>query len=479
MANARALSDARDEAGREHLTETLDTLMDSLSNVDVISVVGADGRRLYHSNHALIGTAYDGTLPDFSGEQRYYAFDDNDPSGRQRRAYAAVYDGEGNCVGFVIAVMLRENIRRELLQLLGTFALIAAVAVLVELSVSYRLSRRIKESLMGFEPDVFSAMYRIRDNILESLDEGVVAVDAAGEIQFLNQTAAKLLGTEERAAAAERGRALLGATLKSGEKETGVPERGAEGADLLIDRIPIRKGQSVVGAVGILHDRTEYTLLAEDLSGTRFLVDSMRANNHDFTNKLHVILGLLQMELYDQAKAYIENITIVQREGISKIIRAVDEPSVAALLIGKTARASELNVNFRLREGSGYRRDDLPLPAETLVTVIGNLIDNALDAMNGAGGAEPGEKELLFGIYSRPGALLITVDDTGAGISANNLEHIFENGFTTKGAGHGTGLYQVKKLVEGLGGAITAESQEGVGTSFSVSFHREETDGNV
>lgn len=213
--------------------------------------------------------------------------------------------------------------------------------------------------------------------------------------------------------------------------------------------------------------------MMEDLTGTRYLVDSMRANNHDFTNKLHVILGLIQMEMYDEAIAYIENITMVQRETISSIMNAVDEPSVAALLIGKTARASELNIKFALREGSNYTSTALPLPADVLVTIIGNLIDNAFEAMNDSGESYVSQKELLFGIYSRPGAVLITTDDTGKGISREALPHIFENGYSTKGEGRGTGLYQVKTLAESLGGTITVESQAEIGTSFSVSFTKD------
>ena len=206
----------------------------------------------------------------------------------------------------------------------------------------------------------------------------------------------------------------------------------------------------------------------EDLAGTRYLVDSMRANNHDFTNKLHVIMGLIQMEMYDDAVSYIENISIVQRETISKIMSVVDEPSIAALLIGKSARASELNIKFILNDGSHYSKTDLLLPSELMVTVIGNLIDNAFEAINIKNIQR--QKELRFDIYSRENALLITVEDTGIGISKDNLEHIYDNGFSTEGEGRGTGLYQVKEMVEAIGGKITAESQENVGTSFTVIF---------
>lgn len=176
--------------------------------------------------------------------------------------------------------------------------------------------------------------------------------------------------------------------------------------------------------------------------------------------------------MYNEATSYIQNITIVQRETISKIMNAVNDPAVAALLIGKIARASELNVKFVLREGCSYSAADMNLPSEMMVTVIGNLLDNAFDAMNGMDSIND-HKELLFGIYSRPGAVLITVDDTGSGIKTKDIDNIFVMGYSTKGEGRGTGLYQIKSMVENYGGKITVESQEGVGTSFSVSFIKE------
>ena len=107
-----------------------------------------------------------------------------------------------------------------------------------------------------------------------------------------------------------------------------------------------------------------------------------------------------------------------------------------------------------------------------MVTVIGNLIENAYEAMNIRGKSFSKQNELHFGIYSRPDAVMITVDDTGIGISKNNLEHIFDNGFSTKGEGRGTGLYHLKEIIEANGGKITVHSQENIGTSFTVSFSK-------
>ena len=464
-----------DKKTTELLNEYLDSLKISLDNIDVISFVSRENIRLYHSNHELIGTEYDGAIPEFEKvSKEYYTSNETGPSGSQRRAYAAVYDKNGNYTGFVMTILLLENIKAETLQILFIFALITVAAILIELIISAELSSSIKKSLHGYEPNVFSAMFQVRDNILESLNEGVLAVDKNGVVQFANRSAAKMLGKKKAKELINTpftdccNDGFIKNVISTGEKEFNIQEQSIDNSNVLIDCIPIKEKDDIIGAVAILHNREEYTKLMEDLAGTRYLVDSMRANNHDFTNKLHVIMGLIQMEMYDDAVSYIENISIVQRETISKIMSVVDEPSIAALLIGKSARASELNIKFILNDESHYSKTDLLLPSELMVTVIGNLIDNAFEAINIKNIQR--QKELRFGIYSRENALLITVEDTGIGISKDNLEHIYDNGFSTKGEGRGTGLYQVKEMVEAIGGKITVESQENVGTSFTVIF---------
>ena len=460
---------------QERFGEYLDTLKETLDDIDVISVVDKEGVRRYHSNHALIGTQYDGNLSDFEHQtDAYYAVNENGPSGSQRRAYAAIYDENGEYIGVVMAIMLMKNIQSETAQMLFSFGIITVVAVLIEVILAGELSSKVKKWLMGYEPDVFAAMYKMRDTILETVEEGILAIDINGVIHFANESAVRMLCDDAEVGIIGKnvdvfGDTILSRAMKNRGKDLNV---SLSKADIILDRVPIREGDSEVGAIAILHNRAEYTKLMEDLAGTRYLVDSMRANNHDFTNKLHVILGLIQMQMYEQASSYIQNITMVQRENISKVMNAVSEPAVAALLIGKIARASELNVNFVLREGCCYNSTDMNLPSEMLISVIGNLLDNAFDTMNESNDYET-HKELMFGIYSKPGAVLITVDDTGRGIKDINMEKIFENGFSTKGEGRGTGLYQVKTMVENFGGKITVESQEDVGSSFSISFVKE------
>ena len=180
------------------LSEYLDSLKETLDDIDVISVVGKDNVRLYHSNHALIGTVYDGNTPRFNDKsKKYYTTDETGPSGMQRRAYAAIYDENGQYIGVVMAIMLMENIHSETYQTFLIFALITIAALVIELFISAGLFEKIRMGLLGYEPDTFIAMYKIRDNILESLSEGILAIGGDRTIQFANEAAVKMLETAE------------------------------------------------------------------------------------------------------------------------------------------------------------------------------------------------------------------------------------------------------------------------------------------
>ena len=343
---------------QEDLCDYMDKVVQNLSDVDIISIIGLDSIRKYHTHHNLINTKYHGTIPDFKNHQNNYYTESNiGPSGPQLRTYAAVYDSQGNYSGFIMIIRLKTSISAITTHILILFLIVTLSAIIIEIAISGFFSRKIKKEFLAF---------------------------------------------------------------------------------------------------------------TEDFEGTKFLVDSMRANNHDFTNKLHVILGLIQIGQYDKAVSYIQNISIIQRETISKVMNSIENPSFAALIVGKIARSSECNVKFILNEGSRLKNEDISIPSEALVTITGNLIDNALDSMNKD--TSKNEKELSLGIYTRPGELLIIVKDTGTGIPDEIKEKIFENGFSTKGEGRGIGLYHTKQLVSSLGGTITVESQVGTGTCFMVNL---------
>ncbi len=338
----------------------MDSVVSSLSDVDIFSIVDKNNTRIYHTHHQLINTQYDGDHPDFSIKRSdYFTENSTGPSGPQRRTYSAVYDEDGNYQGFIMTIQLKTSMRSVTIRTILLFLVVTIVAILIELAVCATISKKIKKEFLRF---------------------------------------------------------------------------------------------------------------TEDFEGTKFLVDSMRANNHDFTNKLHVILGLIQIGEYEKAQNYIQNISIIQRETVTFVMRNIENPSLAALLIGKIARASECNVKFSLKENSTYKEKDIDIPSEALVTITGNLIDNALDAMNRS---HKECKELSIGIYSKPGDLLLIVQDSGPGIPKDIREAIFEKGFSTKGKGRGLGLYHTKQLILSLGGEIFVESQVGKGCCFTVKLKRD------
>jgi sensor histidine kinase regulating citrate/malate metabolism len=453
-----------DDEALSTTTAYIDALKQSMYNIDVISLVDTNNIRKYHTNKSLINTYYDGTVPDFE-KYGYIAYVESStgPSGSQRRAYAPVYDENGNYIGFIIAIMLNRNINRIifttiLIHLISTFGVIIFAVIL-----SFALSKRIKNKLLGYEPDTFSAMFSIRDNILESLEEGILAVDNNEKLIYMNKSAEKMLGNQKNIIKEMN----LKKTLETGKKSLHTPLHFIKNSDIVADKIPVMENNNIEGALCILRDRTELTRIAEDLSGVKFLVESMRANNHDFTNKLHVILGLIQMGEVQQASEYITNLTNIQRSFIHRIMKNIEDPNVCALLIGKYSRSTELNVEFTIEKESHLYRDDISLPSNDLVTIIGNLIENALDSLNSTK-KEP--KQLSIGIFTQPDAMIINVDDTGKGIPDDIKDKIFNNGFSTKGDGRGTGLYIVSELIKKYNGTITVESEIDMGTSFSVTL---------
>ena len=469
------------DLSQNELTEYFNSVCRELPEVDVVSIVDSTNVRLYHTNNQLIGSRYEGKIPDFmEGKKEFHVENETGPSGPQRRTYSAIYDENGNYCGFIMTIILKTSIRSVTYKTIILFAIVTLVAIILEVVISSTLSRRLKQKLHGYEPDTFSSMFTVRDDILESLKEGIVAVDPGKNIQFINAAAKKILDSGEN----EKINAIkekvftdkfLDDAIKNNTSSFGLTEKTDNGTELLVDCFPVRKDEKLEGAVAILHDRTEYTKLMEDLAGTKYLVDSMRANNHDFTNKLHVILGLIQIGEYDRAVSYIENISIIQRETLSRVMHSVDNPSFAALLIGKIARASECNVKFILKEGICYKDSDVSFPSEALVTIVGNLIDNAIDSMNmqsASTSLTASSGELHFGVFTKPGELMISVKDNGCGIPEENKDKVFENGFSTKGKGRGVGLYHTKQLVESLGGKIGFESKTGVGTVFTVIYKK-------
>lgn len=327
---------------------------------------------------------------------------------------------------------------------------------------------------MGYEPDAFRKLFHQREDILETLEEGIVAIDQEARITYMNTACLRMVG--EKDASQVLGRPLLDIypdshlprLLTTGRSEYNVHLHRMPGAQaVLSDRMPIWENGEIVGAVAIFRDRSEVTALAEDLTGSRHLVEAMRAYTHEFVNKLHTILGLIQLGRTEQAEQYILDVSQVHHQSVSRVMHQIQDTAVAALLVGKTSRAAELGIQLQVDPRSSLSGEDHTLPSGVLVTILGNLIENATESLNQSTWKQ---KEIQVSILEKPEGLFLCVEDTGPGIVPELLPYIFEPGVSTKGDGHGVGLAQIKDLTGLYHGQIRVESEPKAGTSFFLSF---------
>lgn len=457
----------------QKLLNYLDESTRRVNNVDFIIAVDIHGKQIYHPNHKYVGKTYQGhdQTRALNGVQSY-ATDDTGIKGAERCAYAAVETKGGKLVGFVVVGIYIRSYFHDVLMILLWYLLIALAQGVFGALLSAKLSNKIEQSLRGYEPDVLASLYQQREEILEALEEGVIAVDMGGRILFINRAAAHLLNIDQRNSF---GRQLhdifpsftLERVAQTGKAEYNISVKSNRNAYILSDRMPLKENNQIIGAVAIFRDRTEMTRLAEDLTGVRHMVEAMRGYTHEFMNKLHVILGLLELGDYQRAEDYILSITNTQRQAVGLIMNRIEEPSVAALLVGKTSRCAELGIRLTLDPDSYLGREERFLPPDSYITILGNLIDNATDALGRGAGRQ---KEISVTVREEETSLLLCVEDSGPGIPKELAEQIYKKGFSTKGGNRGTGLALVKEIVDLYNGEIRVESNPGTGTTFFLVF---------
>ena len=259
----------------------------------------------------------------------------------------------------------------------------------------------------------------------------------------------------------------LDAILESGKPEYDM-EQNINGHTIMTNRAPLSVQGKVIGAVATFRDMTEVRAQAERLIGLSNYAEALRSRSHEYLNKLHVISGLLRNRRYDELDAYLERIIGSKKRETSSIAALVKDPIVAGFLESKFSRAHELGVTLSI-EGTGVLPPLSAKGAHALVTVVGNLIDNAFDAVIYAG-----EKRIAlhlesdFAPASGAGQLVIQVADTGRGIADEHQEKIFSKGFSTKGSNRGIGLYMLLLTLDEVDGSVEIDSKLGHGSSFTV-----------
>ena len=315
------------------------------------------------------------------------------------------------------------------------------------------------------EPIEIATLLKEREGMLQSVKEGIIAIDSNSKITMINPAAQNLfpLGTQFI------GRHI--SELIPDSQLPGVMDSRSSISDeqllineniVLTNRHPLIINDKVIGAIATFRPLTEVNRIAEELTGVNKVLNALRARSHEFQNKLHVISGLIQLESYEEAKKFISNITYKEQSLISSLIDNIHVSAVVGLIMGKASEALEKHIQFEVNPSS--RLYELPayFDEHASIVVLGNLIENAFDAVEN----QPYRKVRVL-IQQDEDKIYLEVSDNGPGIPQDALPNLFKMGYTTKEKGQGFGLNNLKNRVDVAGGSINIDSDH-LGTTFKI-----------
>ncbi len=387
---------------------------------------------------ALDGKAWVGTVGD-SIEAHVPVFDE-----QTRKVNGMVVAGAVEPGLFAGALDQPEDVLRYL-----------AIALLIGVTGSLLLARRVKNQTLGLEPHEITALVENREALLHGIREGVVGLDAQDRITLVNDHARDLLALPEDAVGRSVEELELNDRLRDllTGRATGVDQLVLrQGVVLTLNRMPIEGA----GAVVTLRDRTELLALQHELDASQHATDTLRAQAHEFANRLHTIAGLIALKEYDEVTNYIHQISSAQDQWRAEVSSSIGDPAVAALLIAKASLAAERGTALRMGPDSVLGRVDEALSAD-LVMVLGNLVDNALDALSSLS-TNGAAKWIEVGVMQMDDEVQVVVRDSGPGVAPELAEEVFRHGFTTKAASHGErgiGLALIRRACLRRGGSVS------------------------
>ncbi|MDV2078252.1 sensor histidine kinase [Marinobacter xestospongiae] len=369
-------------------------------------------------------------------------------------------------VGYALDQVLA-TIQRYQWVLYGVMGLMLVASVIAAVIIA----SRFKRAIFGLEPEEIARLFEEREATLQSVREGIIAIDRHGHITTFNRTAIDTLGLDPELPLTGQpiNRVLpennLMSVLASGEPDFD-EEVWFRGQQMVVNRLPVRQGDDIIGVVSSFRRRDELDQISQQLTRIRQYADTLRSQTHEYSNKLHTIAGLIQIDARDEALALIGSEVSDHQALIQLLLEAVPDPVIAGCLLGKYNRAREMGLRLEIDPDS--QMADVPdaLPRDQLVSVLGNLIDNALEATrqhHGAGGT------VSLSMTDLGHDLIFEVDDQGPGIPDDQQQRIFERGVSSKPSeGHGIGLYLVRQFVNRWGGTITVENRQSGGSRFTL-----------
>ncbi|MDR5885925.1 sensor histidine kinase [Vreelandella janggokensis] len=421
-----------------------------------LTMVGGDNARALEGGESYVSEAT-GTL------------------GSAMRGKTPVRDEAGNIIGIVSVGFMLDRVAMDIARYNSLGWSLVALMIVLGFAGAYWLSQHLKRVILGLEPYEIARLAMEKEAILQSIHEGILAVNREGQITLVNQQARWFLGlADEHILLGQPIREVvpnsrLQEVLKYGQQEFD-QQMWLGDHPVVVNRVPIVHEGEIEGAVATFRSRREIVDLSQALTQASRDVDMLRAQAHEFSNKLYTISGLLQLERIDEALTLIHQETKRAQAQMSFLMRNVVDTVLSGTLMGKLTRARELGVTLDIDEQSSLSRPLTPTGQEVMMSVVGNLLDNACyAALHG-----PNDLPRVRLFFTDLGEqLLIEVEDNGPGVVPEHVESIFSEGFSTKTGQHqGLGLALVARLCRQHGGTVTLEDSELGGACFIAVLDR-------
>lgn len=433
------------------------------TGVDFITIMNTAGIRYTHPVPERIGERFWGHIgPAVNG--RTFTETYTGTLGPSVRAVVPVFGDRGEVRALVSVGIKVRALTRELRDQLRGLALVAGLALALGGVGTYLASARLRRHTHGLRPAELSRMYEYHDAILHSVREGLLLVSPSGLVTLCNDGAGELLSLDPAAAEGAR------------PDELGLPEslvdtlshrravrdevHVTEDRVVVVTSSPVRGAGRDLGDVVTLRDHTELQALNRELDSLRGFSESLRSQAHESANRLHTVVSLVELGRTEEAVEFATAELELAQRLTDRVVGAVSEPVLAAVLLGKSAEAGERGVDVVLTDDTEV--DDAVLEhiaARDLVTILGNLIDNAVEAtLEGAGGRRP---TVTVTARTVDDELVIRVADNGRGVDPESVREVLRRGFSTKADGRGLGLALVAQSARRHGGGIDVDSAEG------------------
>lgn len=472
FAIARTLADSPDikrglnAPPGQNIIQPIATAVQQRNGLLYAVITNMDAVRYSHPNPQLIGQHFIGAdlQPALKGKENLSI--NHGVLAEAMRVFTPIYNDRQQQIGVAIVGISLKKVDEQIGAARWNAIWFVLFSAVVGTLGIWGLVRVLKNILFGLEPHEISSLFEQRQAMLQSLREGVIAVDAKGRVTMINQAARHILFSPQAVALGAAQHAPLLAHLKDVlASGTAIADReiGCNGRLLLCNTVPVRNNKRVIGAISTFRDKTEISQLMQRMDGLVNYIDALRTHSHEFMNKLHVILGLLHMKRYDKLEGYVLQTAQNYQADIGTLQHKIKSPIIAGFLLGKMNRAGDAGITLTLADESLVPDNPNEEQVAVLVTVLGNLIENALDAMAGLG-----EGEISLLLHYQNGWLSGEVSDDGPGIEPAQIDAIFNKGFSTKGENRGVGLFLARQQTENLGGTLSVESEPGVFTQFFV-----------